>query len=327
MDAAISFKTVEVLQGAFKIMAALHLTNYLWPHQAVVRDGTNFDFIVVGGGTAGSVIANRLSEVEHINVLLIEAGGDPPFESDLPGFPILMKRSRYDWNFTTQLNGFKDSCRLQSFYEITQGKMLGGTSSLNYMVYHKGQPRDFDSWADITNDDSWKWENVFKYFLKYEKLEDPQLLHSVEKKYYGTEGFIGINRDHREEIINFLDSYRELGNDVVLDFSELHPVGFAAQTVTISGRSRQSSAYAFLSSAKGRRNLHILKNTLVTKILFDGNKKATGVEVRTEDGETMSFKAKKEVIVSAGVFNTPKLLMLSGIGPQEHLDCHNIEIQ
>ncbi|KAJ8716774.1 hypothetical protein PYW07_003401 [Mythimna separata] len=125
MDAATAFKTVEVLQGAFKIMAALHLTNYLWPHQAVVRDNQSYDFIVVGAGTAGSLIANRLSEIEHINVLLIEAGGDPPFESDLPGLPLLMKRSGYDWNYTAEYDGYKDTCHLQTYYEFTLGKMLG----------------------------------------------------------------------------------------------------------------------------------------------------------------------------------------------------------
>lgn len=326
MDAAATFKTVQVLQGAFRVMAALHLTNYLWPHQAHVHDGQSFDFIVVGAGTAGSLIANRLSEIEHVNVLLIEAGGDPPFESDLPGLPLLMKRSRYDWNYTAEYDGYKDTCHLQSYYEFTLGKMLGGTSSLNYMIYHKGQPSDFDSWAELTKDESWKWQNVLPYFLKTGRLEDPELLATSDKQYYGTDGYIGITRDHRPEINKFLDAYRELGNDIVLDFNEHHPLGYAAQAVTISGKSRQSSAYAFLSSVKDRHNLHVLKNTLVTKILFDESNKAVGVEILTQDGKKMNLKAKKEVIVSAGTFNTPKLLMLSGVGPEEHLKSKNIEV-
>lgn len=326
MNAAGAFKILEILQNAFRILAFLHLTEYLWPHQANVRDGASYDFIVVGGGTAGSVIANRLSEIEHINVLLIEAGGDPPFESDLPGLPLLIKRSRYDWNYTAELDELEGSCHLNPYYEITQGKMLGGSGSLNYMVYHRGQPSDYDSWAEVTKDDSWKWKNVLPYFIKSIKTNDPQILQSADKKYYGTDGLLEISRDNRKRIHKFLDAFRELGNDVNLDFNENHPLGFAAQTFTMAGRSRQSTAYAFISSAKDRHNLHVLKNTLVTKILFDENKKAIGVEVLTEDRKTMTLKAKKEVIVSAGVFNTPKLLMLSGVGPEEHLKCKNIDV-
>lgn len=237
-----------------------------------------------------------------------------------------MKRSRYDWNYTAEYDGYKDVCHLQSYYEFTLGKMLGGTSSLNYMIYHKGQPRDFNSWAELTKDESWKWENVLPYFLKSGRLEDPQLLGSTDKEYYGTDGYMGITRDHRPEIEKFLDAYRELGNDIVLDFNEHHHLGYATQTVTISGKSRQSSAFAFISPIKDRKNLHVLKNTLATKVIFSESKRAVGVEVRTQDGKTLNLKAKKEVILSAGTFNTPKLLMLSGVGPEEHLQSKNIEV-
>ncbi|XP_050558009.1 ecdysone oxidase [Spodoptera frugiperda] len=326
MNAAAAFKTVEILQNAFRILAYLHLTDYLWPHQATVHDGPSYDFIVVGGGTAGSVIANRLSEIEHINVLLIEAGGNPPFESDLPGVPILMEKSRYDWNYTAGLDGFDESCRLKPSYEVILGKMLGGTSSMNYMIYNRGKPKDYDSWAEISNDATWKWENVLPYFIKSSKIKDAKILQSVDKKYYGTDGLLQITRDRREGIDTFLDAYRELGHDTFLDFNENNILGFSPHMFMIADRSRQSSAYAFLSPIKNRRNLHVLKNTLVTKILFDKNKKAVGVEVLTEDRKTMTLKAKKEVIVSAGVMNTPKLLMLSGVGPEEHLKGKNIEV-
>ncbi|XP_022836424.1 glucose dehydrogenase [FAD, quinone]-like [Spodoptera litura] len=326
MNASAAFKIVEILQNAFRIVAYLHLADYLWPHQAVVRDGASYDFIVVGGGTAGSVIANRLSEIEHINVLLIEAGGNPPFESDLPALPILMQRSRYDWNYTAELDGFDESCRLIPSYEIILGKMLGGTSSMHYMSYYRGHPTDYDSWAEIATDATWKWENVLPYFIKSIKLKDAQILQSADKKYYGTDGLLQLTKDHREGIDVFLDAYRELGHDIVLDFNEKNTLGFSGQMLMIAGRSRQSSAYAFLSPIKTRHNLHVLKNTLVTKILFDENKKAIGVEVLTEDRKTMTLKAKKEVIVSAGVINTPKLLMLSGVGPEEHLNLKNIEV-
>ncbi|KAF9786562.1 hypothetical protein SFRURICE_012170 [Spodoptera frugiperda] len=229
-------------------------------------DGPSYDFIVVGGGTAGSVIANRLSEIEHINVLLIEAGGNPPFESDLPGVPILMEKSRYDWNYTAGLDGFDESCRLKPSYEVILGKMLGGTSSMNYMIYNRGKPKDYDSWAEISNDATWKWENVLPYFIKSSKIKDAKILQSVDKKYYGTDGLLQITRDRREGIDTFLDAYRELGHDTFLDFNENNILGFSPHMFMIADRSRQSSAYAFLSPIKNRRNLHVLKNTLVTKI-------------------------------------------------------------
>lgn len=236
-----------------------------------------------------------------------------------------MKRTQYDWNYTAVIDSC-DECHLQPYFEFTLGKMLGGTSSLNYMIYHKGQPQDFDTWAELTKDDTWKWKNVLPYYIKSSRLEDPILLKTNNKNFYGSDGYIGINRDHRQIIQPFLDAYRELGNDIVLDFNEHHTLGYASQTVTISGRSRQGSAIGYLTTAKDRKNLHVMKNTLVTKIIFGDNKKAIGVEARSEDDKVIKIKAIKEVIVSAGTFNTPKLLMLSGIGPAEHLNSKDIEV-
>ncbi|XP_075975233.1 ecdysone oxidase-like [Anticarsia gemmatalis] len=324
--ASTGFKFLETLQAALRVLAILNLNKYLWPQQALVQDGATFDFIVVGAGTAGSVIANRLSEIESINVLLIEAGGDPPFESDLPGLPLLMKRSRYDWNYTAINDGYEDVCHLKPYFEFTLGKMLGGTSSLNYMIYHRGQPRDFDSWAEVAGDDTWKWKNVLPYFRKSVRLEDEELLKTIDKEFYETNGYLGVTRDHRTIIDKVLDAYGELGNEIVLDFNQNHRLGFAAQTVTISGRDRQGSANTFLSTAKDRKNLHVLKHAMVTKIIFGEDKRAIGVEVQTQDGKILNLKTKKEVIVSAGTFNTPKLLMLSGIGPADHLKSKGIEV-
>ncbi|CAB3246848.1 unnamed protein product [Arctia plantaginis] len=323
--ASSAFQFLQGLQAALKLLSVLHLTKYEWPQDAVVTDGESFDFIIIGAGTAGSVIANRLTEIKDVNVLLIEAGGDPPLESDIPGLSFLMKRSRYDWNYTAENDAYSDTCHLKPYFEFTLGKMLGGTSSLNYMVYHRGQPQDFNTWAEITKDDRWQWQNVLPYFLKSENLKDPQLLHSPERDFYGTKGYVELVKDRRDSIQPILDAYQELGHKIVQDFNEHHPLGYATQTVTISGKSRHSSAHAFLSSVKNRKNLHVMKNTLVTKIVVE-DKKAVGVEVKTKDGKTLHLNAKKEIIVSAGTFNTPKLLMLSGVGPAKHLKEKTIEV-
>lgn len=202
--------------------------------------------------------------------------------------------------------------------------MLGGTSALNYMLYLRGHPTDYDNWADITNDPTWKWENVLPYFKKSERIEDPDFLLSEDMSNHGIYGSVGLTKDSRGQLNDILQSFKELGNDIVNDPGSA--LGYSKPFLYLATGGRQSSAFTFLKPVKDRKNLHVLKNTLVTKINFDENKNAVGVQAVLENGETVNVKASKEVIVSAGTFNSAKLLLLSGIGPKEDLEHKNIDV-
>ncbi|XP_072932173.1 ecdysone oxidase-like [Epargyreus clarus] len=311
------------VQGALKVIAlTLRLTAYLFPQQAYIKDGFSYDFIVIGGGSAGSVIASRLSEIPHFNVLLIEAGDDPTTEVMLPSLYTYIPHSRLDWNYTSE-NGHK--CYKKGRIPLTRGRVLGGSSSANYMMYVRGNPHDFQGWADAANDDGWNWDHVLPYFIKSERLEDIEVMTSPYARYHGTTGYLGVTRQLSAVYEKYLDSVRELGHDVVLDTNGYITLGYTQPMMTIAEGVRQNTAYSFLTPVKDRCNLHVAKNTLVTKIIFDRNKRAIGVEVLTNDNKKITLKANKEIILSAGAVNTPQLLMLSGVGPEKHLRDLNIK--
>ena len=202
--------------------------------------------------------------------------------------------------------------------------MLGGTSALGYFLYSRGHPSDYDNWATITKDPTWEWDNVLPYFKKSERIEDANFLMSEDLSNHGINGLVGLTKDSRERLNDILGSFKELGNDIVSDPGSR--LGYSKPFLYLGAGIRQSSAVAFLQPAKDRQNLHVLKNTLVTKINFDENKNAIGVQAVLENGETINIKASKEVIISGGTFNSAKLLLLSGIGPKEDLECKNIEV-
>ncbi|CAH0590547.1 unnamed protein product [Chrysodeixis includens] len=317
---------INIVQAALSVLGTLQLTAFLWPQQAQVQDGACFDFIIVGAGAAGSVIANRLTELENVSVLLIEAGGDPPTESVVPGLLIYMKNSSVDWNYLSEDDGYSYQYHKGQRAEITRGKMLGGTSSINYMAYTRGNYHDFDTWAEITGDEGWNWDNVLPYFIKSENYVDPILLSTPDSYFHGTDGYLGVTRYYNEEAIDYFKAFAEKGDRTVLDINGATPLGYTEIMFNIKDRVRQSTAQAFLNPIKDRPNLFVLKNTLVSKILFDENKNAIGVEAILENGKIVQYGAHKEVIVSGGAINTPQILMLSGIGPESHLKSKQIEV-
>ncbi|KOB60262.1 putative ecdysone oxidase [Operophtera brumata] len=138
-----------------------------------IKNHTCFDYIIVGGGTAGLVVARRLTEDKNINVLVIECGGDPPIEALLPLLFVTEPLTRLDWNFTSTYDSYAANSQPGNVTKLTSGKMLGGSSCLNHFIHIHGAPHDFNRWADVVNDSSWRYENVLPYFKKSEHLKDP----------------------------------------------------------------------------------------------------------------------------------------------------------
>ncbi|XP_053608006.1 ecdysone oxidase-like [Plodia interpunctella] len=305
----------------FMAVTAVQLTSFMTaPHGQDNCSGTEFDYIIVGAGSAGSIIATRLSEDKNVNVLLVEAGGDPPLTSILPAYFALLPHTKWDWNFTSTRSPMHQ-CHTDLTINMPQGKMLGGGSSFNWMCYVTGDPHDYDTWAYISGDDSWKYDNILPLIKRNEDLRDKPTVESPNGIYHGTRGPVGVTRQYNKEIDKYLESFKELGHDIVLDTNGRNTLGFSHLLLTIADGVRQSTAHAFLKPAMDRPNLCILTHTMATKILFDYDKNAEGIEtINLIKGDKIAYKAKREVIISAGALNSAKLMMLSGIGPKRHLE-------
>ncbi|CAH0719497.1 unnamed protein product, partial [Brenthis ino] len=294
-----------------------------------VSDYETFNFIVVGGGSAGSVVASRLSEVTHWNVLLLEAGLNPPIESDIPGLRTELIGSSYDWQYATENDGINHQALKNGSVPWPRGKMLGGCSSINEMIYVRGRHCDFKIWEEEGNP-SWTSENINYYFKKAENLQDLNLLQDPDlRDFYGREGHLVINtfnstyRDITEKV---LDSWDHLGFKKVKDINLAQIDGYGVSGIsraTAAKGERYNTYKAYIKTAKHKDNLKVIIGAFVTKILINDNKEAYGVEVDI-NGERKTFFASHEVIISSGAINTPQLLMLSGIGPNEHLVSQNI---
>ncbi|KAG7298166.1 hypothetical protein JYU34_018946 [Plutella xylostella] len=291
----------------------------------IVPDGATFDFIIAGGGTAGAIVAQRLTAGGRWTALLVEAGGDPPIDSVVPGLIGGLVRSQYDWNYYTYDAHCGHAQRIPNLFPITKGKMLGGSSGVNSMIYVRGSPTDYDNWAALGLP-GWDWRSVFPYFLKSEDLQDEEILTNPEYgPYHSTHGPIIVTKprpvdpDFDEKLDIILRSMGEIGIKPVLDVNGPTPFGIARTLYTQSKPPsvRYSTAQAYLVGNK-QKNLYVLKHAYATKVLIDSDKRAYGLEV-VVNGTKLNFFAKKEVIASTGVINTPKLLIASGIGPKADL--------
>ncbi|KAK1137812.1 hypothetical protein K0M31_002306 [Melipona bicolor] len=289
-----------------------------------------YDFIIVGAGSAGCVLANRLSEIKHWKILLLEAGIEEPEVAEIPAFASMLQASNIDWMYRTQPEKYSCRSRRGGGCPWARGKVMGGSSTINYMIYIRGNPIDYDEWAEEGNH-GWSYEEVLPYFLKSENNMDSKIMR--ENPHYHNEGgyqpveqfpYIDVNT----KIL--LDAWQELGHEPV-DANANSQLGVMRLQTTSARGTRRSTNSAFVRSVRHvRKNLIIKTRAHVTKLLTDiRTKHVTGVEYASNNNAVTTFNvafAKKEVIVSAGSINTPKVLMLSGIGPRDELDRHGIRV-
>jgi choline dehydrogenase len=276
-----------------------------------------YDYVIVGGGSAGCVLAGRLSEDPEVSVVLLEAGrpDDRP-EAHIPFLWPLLLKSGYDWDLLGEREPGLNNRRLY----LPRGKMLGGCSSINAMLYVRGNRVDYDGWA-AGGADGWSYDEVLPYFRRSEDNE------RGEDPYHGVGGPLKVSEGRSRNVLvdAMLEAAQAAGHEFNPDINGARQEGVTYFQATQRDGWRDSTADAFLRPALPRPNLMVITGAMTSRILFSG-KRATGVEI-LRDGQAEKILATREVIVSAGAYQSPVLLMLSGIGPEEQLAPWGIEIR
>ncbi|XP_012285424.1 glucose dehydrogenase [FAD, quinone]-like [Orussus abietinus] len=280
-----------------------------------------YDFIVIGGGSAGAVVASRLSDIPEWKVLLLEAGPDEPPGADVPSMVAMFLGTEIDWQYRT--SNENNACLSTSgSCSWPRGKNLGGSSVHNGMMYIRGHPKDYDNWAALGNT-GWSWRDVLPYFMC---SEDNSEIGRVGNRYHSTGGPLTVERFPWQPALaaDVLAAAAERGYGISEDLNGEMFTGFTVAQTNSRAGVRVSSATAFLRPVRNRPNLHVALNATATKIMVQ-NMKAVGVQY-VQGGEMRMARATKEVVVSGGAVNSAQLLLLSGIGPKDHLRAVNVPL-
>lgn len=277
-----------------------------------------FDYIIIGGGSAGSVLAGRLSENPDISVCLLEAGGGGDgWLIEVPSAVVLsVPTQKNNWSFDTVpqkgLNGRKG-------YQ-PRGKCLGGSSAINAMIYVRGNKKDYDHWAALGNE-GWSYDEVLPYFIKAENNE------RIRNQFHGNHGPLSVSDLRTENPLQevYLEAAKEQGYRILDDFNGAEQEGLGVYQVTHVNGERCSAARAYLFPHRHRNNLHVEIHAQTHRILIE-NGVAVGVEYQ-QGGMLKRIRARREVVLSAGAIQSPQILMLSGVGDSQELEKHGIEVK
>ncbi|ERL95397.1 hypothetical protein D910_12661, partial [Dendroctonus ponderosae] len=301
--------------------------NPLWPRKSISFDRTisildygTYDFIIVGSGSAGGVLVNRLTELENVTVLLVEAGSEDPLISKILGILSYMQQSSYDWGYYTTPQANSLLAYINKTKPYARGKVLGGSSTLNGAVNTRGSAENYEKWVELGND-GWAYEECLPYFKKMEKADFSV---DIDDEFHGFDGPVHVNVPEDTPVLGeeLINAFIELGKNEG-DYNGADQFAVSRVQTLLDYNTRSGTAHSYLRPILNRTNLVISLESLATKILISDHV-ATGIEF-WKNGTKYTASAEKEVILSAGVINSPQLLMLSGIGPKEELDKHGID--
>ncbi|XP_047510845.1 glucose dehydrogenase [FAD, quinone]-like [Pieris napi] len=299
----------DLFLSAITTLLATHCSifdDFRWPadhaQEILNKKDVTYDFIVIGAGSAGSLVAGQLSKANIGSILLVEAGDDPGMDSEIPAFLFLNQNSDNDWYYKTLSSnnsclGFVNESCIWS-----KGKGMGGSSSINAMIYVRGHPEDYEAW-EATGNPGWGYKDLVKYFKAQENLFD----------------FSNQFKDYENPWYNVIENaWAELGFKSYKYEGDESLIGTRKAKLVIKNGKRLNTAKVFLNKSE---NLNIMKNTRVDRIIIDKRtKSAIGIELKHKNGTKMIITSKNEIIVSAGSVATPQILMQSGVGPKEHIE-------